>query len=150
VTTALTFTNDFTVGFAQLLADAGIGLAWSDSADYAAGDTGIWVADAPLEVARAVILMPYPLTADPTLSQSLIGLQIRSRSAAADIRDAWALDDATQSALLGNYPLLLSTGVRVTSLRWTSGASLGVDDANHWSVVSNYAADTFRPGPHRN
>jgi hypothetical protein len=149
VTTALTFTNGFTVGFAQLLAAADIGLAWSDTAAYSDGDTGLWIADAPIEASRAVILMPYPLTADPTLSQSLIGLQIRSRSAAADIRDAWALDDVTQSVLLGNYPLTLPTGVRVTSLRWTSGASLGVDDANRWSVVSNYAADTFRPAPHR-
>lgn len=149
MTAALTFTSDLTTGFAVLLADRVDDLTWSDTADYAADDTGIWIASAPLDAGRSVTLTPYPLSAEPQRAQSMIGLQTISRSAGPDVRDAWTLDDAIQNALLGLFPIKLSTDIRVTSLAWTSGGSLGQDDQNHWMWTSNFAASVGRPSANR-
>lgn len=145
----LTFTRDFVEGFAQLLA-ADTSLSWSDTANYAAGVTGIYIAEQPTGPDRCVTLMAYPLSEDPTLSNGVMGLQVRSRSArGAGVFDVMGLDDAVRNALVGRFPLTLPTGIRVSSLVWSSGASLGVDSSNRWMWSSNFTCGVGRPGAHR-
>lgn len=151
MTSAATFTRDLAVGFARLIADAGIGLTWDESLQYDPGDTGVFIASMPATPNRVVVVTPYPLTNDPTFSDSELGVQFRSRSAGADVRDSWALDDAINNVLLGLFPVTLPTGIRVQSLVWSSGASLGQEDggARRWTQVSNYTANVHRPSLHR-
>lgn len=147
------FLTDLCEGVAEYLAAAGLGLSYPppDSGVYAATQTGISIMAVPPTPNRLVVLTPYPLGDDPTLSNSRIGMQIRTRSAGADPRDVLALDDAIADQLLGNYPLRLPTGVHIGTLTRTSAVSLGQDDATppRWGWSSNYRLTVYRPGPHR-
>jgi hypothetical protein len=144
------FTRLFFEGFAQLLASLGTGLTWRANLAYVAGETGIYPMSLPAATPnRAVALAPYPLSADPTLSQSEIGLQVVSRGAANDYRDVWLIDDAVQKALLGLYPITLANGVRVEALQWTSGGSMGLDDSQRCKWSSNFTVRTYRPSTNR-
>lgn len=149
---ALTFTQDVTAGFAQLLAaDPGSPFTYREDADYADDDLGIWLGKAPLDKPdRALILMFYPLSADPTLSQAMGGLQARSRGGRdAGVFDASGIDDAVQDALGGRFGLTLPNGIRVPSLAWSSGGWLGTDDSNRDEWSSNFTCGVGRPGAHR-
>jgi hypothetical protein len=149
--TTTTPTRDFVEGFAQLLAAASIGLSWDPALSYTGEQTGIFIASMPPTPARCVVLTPYPIAASPTMSDSTEGLQIRTRSAAADVRDVWALNDAINNYLLGLFPIVLPNGVHVSSLMWTSGGSLGQEPsgARRWEWSSNYTATVWRPSLHR-
>lgn len=145
----VSFLGQLTEGFAQLLADANIGLSYTANGVYPAGQTGIYIMAVPVTPDRVVTLTPYPSGDDPTLSNSTIGLQIRSRSAGADPRDVMSIDDAVADVLLGNFPLILPTGITVTSLTRGSGVSMGQDDSKRWSWASSYHLGVHRPGLHR-
>jgi len=144
------FTTQLIEGIAQLLAaDPDGGLSWQSSGVYADGETGIYVLAVPQSPDRIVSLSPAPMKASPTLSDSMFNLQTMSRSTGQDPRDVFALDDAVQNVLLGNYPLTLATGVRIGSLQYIGGASGGQDDNNRWLWASRYQLSVHRPGPHR-
>lgn len=148
----LTFTHDLLEGFALLLdADDGSPFTYSDTADYGADDLGLWLGTLPLDIPdRAVALMAYPLSADPTLSQAMTGVQFHSRgSRDGGVFDVMGIDDAVQNALGGRFPITLPNGIRVPSLVWTSGTSLGEDDEHRWHWTSNFTAGVGRPGAHR-
>lgn len=98
---------------------------------------------------RVVTLSPVLLSADATQAMSVMELQVRSRSAGEDVSDVWALDDSIASVLLGNFPLTLSTDVRVSTLVFQSGGSLGQDGNQRWMWSSNFLLNVYRPGPHR-
>jgi hypothetical protein len=51
VTLATDFLRLFTEGWAQHLADAGIGLTWKPSAPYATSDKGLWLMSFPTDPA---------------------------------------------------------------------------------------------------
>lgn len=156
MTVATDYTRLFTEGFAQLLADAGLGLTWQSSGVYAPTDTGIYIGTLPPDVAGssnpgwAVTLFPYPLGDDPALSDTTTGLQIRTRGPGEDVRDVWSLDDRIADYLLGLFSFTLPTGVLVASLTRSSSGSLGQDDARRWQWASSYTALTYRPSQHRN
>lgn len=142
------FTAQLVTGFAELLA-ADTGFTWALSGEYDPADTGIGVLRFPLGCDRAAAISPYPLTAHPTLAKSEIGIQVKTRAAGPDPFAVMAMDDEVQDALLGRYPLLLPTGIRVASLVWRSGGSLGIDDNDRAMWVSNFNANVARPGTHR-
>lgn len=149
---ALTFTHDLLEGFALLLAgDVASPFTYSDTADYASDQLGLWLGPLPLDKPdRAVALMTYPLSADPTLSQAMTGVQFRSRgSRDGGVFDVMGIDDAIQNALGGRFPVTLPNGIRVPSLVWTSGTSLGQDDSHRWEWSTNFVAGVGRPGAHR-
>lgn len=156
--TALTFTQAFVEGFAQLIAteaDPALALDWQPAARYATGKTGLYIATFPTDVAgqpnvgTAVALTPYPISDDSALADSEIGLQIKSRAAGPDKRDVWAIDDGIADVLLGRWSFTLPTGIAVSSLTRSSSGSLGNDDANRAQWVSNYTALLNRPSAHR-
>lgn len=148
----MSFLTDLVEGFAQLLVanvNSAQNLAWAPTGVYPADKTGLFVAAVPPTPNRIVTLTPYPLSDDPSLSDSEIGMQIRSRSAAEDPRDVFALDDAIFDALAGNYPLDLATGIRVVTLTRSSSVSLGQDDNRRWQWASSYPLSLHRPSLHR-
>lgn len=145
------FLQLFVEGFAQVLDAADIGVTWRATDPYHPGEVGIGLMTFPTGLGKAVALTPYPLGDDPALSDSEVGLQVKTRSAGADPRDVWALDDAIANVLLGLFPVDLPTGITVTTLQRTSSASLGQDDENQrWRWVSNYPCGIYRPSLHRN
>lgn len=150
MTLATDFTKLYVEGFAQLLDDASIGLTFQASGEYDASETGIFIAAVPARPDRCVTLTPYQLAAKAVLSESTMGLQIRARSAGPDVRDAWSIIDSIDNVLLGLFPYTLPGGVRVESLAWSSGGSLGQDEQHRWSWASNYRSLTHRPSLHRN
>lgn len=145
------FVENFVEGMAQLIADTVDGLAWDPAQQYGDDVTGLFIASMPDLPDRCAVLTPYVVAHDPTMSDSELGLQIRSRSAGADVRDAWRLGDSIANQLLGLFPVDLATGVRVNRLTWSSGASLGREPAGkrRWTWSDNYLSHVWRPSPHR-
>lgn len=146
------FLTDLCEGFAQLIAtdaDPAQNLAWLTAGVYPSGKTGIYIAHVPPDPNRIVTLTAYGYGDDATYGDTAAGLQVRSRSAGADPRDVYALDDAVADVLLGRYPMTLPTGVYVQTLARSSSTSLGMDDDQRWSHVSNFDLSLNRPGPHR-
>lgn len=147
-----TFTSLLVTGVAQLLDDAVTEFKWSLDGEYQPTDTGIGVMRFPVACPRALAIAPYPLSAHPTLAQSKVGVQIKSRSGGSDPFDVFLMDDQVQKALLGRFPLRLSVGseqLRIASLVWTSGGSLGFDENDRPEWVSNFTANIHRPGTYR-
>jgi hypothetical protein len=142
------FTSDLTAGVAQLLAAANVA-SWSPSAAYASGVTGIVVGKMPPSPDAAVALMTYAVSDDPTLSDSVTGLQVMTRTGGADPTTTNDLSDAIFDQLHGLSGVTLSTGVRVVMCERRSGVSLGQDDLKRWVRSDNYYATCWRPSPHR-
>lgn len=150
MTLATTFSALLIDGFAQLLADADAQFAWQPADAYSPSDTGIGRMAFPAQCKRAVAVGIYPLSADPTLSQSLIGVQFMSRSPSQDPRDVMSMDDSIQSTFLGLFPITLPTGLRVSSLVWNNGGSLGRDAQDiGWLWASSFHANVNRQSAHR-
>lgn len=137
-------------GFAAYLAAQDATLTWAKDGNYTADQTGLFVLAVPPAPDRLVTLTPYPLGDDPTLANSTVGLQVRTR-APGDPRDVLDLDDQLADVLLGNFPLKLANDVQITTLIRTSAVSLGEDTAtpNRWGFTANYRLTVYRPGPHR-
>jgi len=142
------FLTQLTEGFAQLLANEDTGFSWQADGVYADGETGIYVEVVPPDPDRVVVLTVTLLTADPTLANSAFNLQARTR-ASRDPREVYTMDDSIQDQLLGRYPITLANGVRVTTLKYVGGGSLGVDDNQRSQRSSNLQGVAYRPGPHR-
>jgi hypothetical protein len=151
VTDTSPFLQLFTEGWAQALAaDDDLGLTWRPTATYQPGEIGIGLMTFPTGLDKAVALSPYPLGDDATLSDSTIGLQVKTRSTGADPRDVWALDDAIANFLLGLYPTTLPTGIRITTMGDRISTSLGQDEKQRWIWSSSYPCGIYRPSVHRN
>ena len=146
------FLEDFTGGYAQLIANAGLGFVYADTytpTDWAIGLMAFPQAIGNVDIDTAVAFAPYPLTDNPTMNMTEVGLQVKCRAAGRDPRIVWRMDDAISNVLLGNYPITLPTGVRVATLQRTSSGSLGQDDSERWLWTSNYPCNVFRPTLHR-
>ena len=142
------YQNDLLVGFAQLLADATVG-TWSTSAAYSAGDKGITLQVLPTSPDDVIALSTYPVTDDPTLSDSVTGLQVMTRQTGADPRPTNDLADSVFDQLQGLAGVDLSTGLHVVFCEHRSGSLLGQDDNKRWSRSDNYYVTTHRPSPNR-
>ena len=128
---------------------AGIqGAVWDPTGDYAPGALGITVEALPAGLPDVIVLSSYPVDDDPALSDSVIGVQVRTRRAGAHPNPVRDLDDAIFDALHG-WRGTLSTGVRVVYLERRSGTSLGQDENYRWQRASNYHARIHRPSPNR-
>lgn len=137
-------------GVAELLATAVPSLTWrADGSVYQAGETAVVIGKMPASPDRCVALTPYPLSDDPALSDSTVGLQVRCRGERGSTVDASDLDDLIADQILGLYPVDLTGGIRVTTLMRRSGVPLGVDDENRPEQTSNYELGVWRPSVHR-
>lgn len=145
------FQSDLRAGIGHLLHDAGA-VTWTDSG---AVDTG---ADPPPcfhliypdEPAVVAALSTYNAGGDaPRAPDSVVMLQVRTRSSLEDLTSGDDLDDAIARVLLGHWPITLDTGVVVTSLVRVSGSPIGRDAAGRMERTTNYRVLTYEPGPHR-
>ena len=143
----MSFESDLLTGLAQLLASAGIGV-WRESA-YTAAETGITLDKVPATPDAVVTLSDYTVSDDPTLSDSVIGVQIRTRRAGVDPRPVKDLDGAIFNLIHGMPATTLPGGVRVVSCFRRSGASLGQDANGRWQRSSNFYLQVHRPSTNR-
>lgn len=142
------FLRDFLHGWAQLLADAEIGLTWPPpDGVYTVGDVGIGMLTFPTLLDKAIALTPIPLTDDATLTQSLINLQVKSR--AVDRFECMALDDAVANQIVGLFPVKLSTGIHIVSMDDRTSTPLGQDDKDRFLWSSNFPMTAHRPSGYR-
>jgi hypothetical protein len=135
-------------GVAQLLSVANLG-TWRDTGIYTAAETGIVFDVIPVAPDNVITLTDYIVSDDPTLSDSVIGVQVRTRCAGQDPRPVKDLDGAIFNVLHGLESVTLTGGVHVVSLVRRSGASLGQDANNRWMRSSNYYATVWRPSANR-
>jgi hypothetical protein len=142
------FQADLLIGFAQLLAAAGLG-TWTPSAGYPAGATGIVLDDTPETLDRAIQLSSYPVTEDTTFGGDDIGLQVIVRWGGADPLPSRRLDEQIFQALHGRSHFTLPTGLRITSCSRRSAASLGKDGSKRWSRSANYYVHVHHPSTYR-
>lgn len=86
---------------------------------------------------------------EPTLSGSYLMLQVRTRTGLTDVAAGDDLDDAISQVLLGNFPITLSNGVRLTTITRMGGSPIGRDAAGRMERTTNYQCRVHDPGPHR-
>ena len=135
-------------GVAQLLAAANLG-TWRDTGIYTAAETGITLDVVPQSPDNIITLTDYVISDDPTLSDSVIGVQVRTRWGDQDPRPVKDLDGAIFNVLHGLEAVTLTGGVHIVSMVRRSGVSMGQDANNRWMRSSNYYATVWRPSANR-
>ena len=131
------YENDITTAVAELLAARGAG-EWRPNGVYNAGARpAIFVQVVP-DIPRDVItLSPYPVQAGIDPNDSVLGMQVRTRTQGRDPRRTNDLDGAVYDVLHGARGLSLS-GYRITKILFQSGASMGQDGSERWGRSANY------------
>jgi len=142
------FETNLLTGIAQLLATASLG-TWRDTGIYTAAETGIVFDTVPATPDRVITLTDYVVSDDPTLSDSVIGVQVRTRWAGADPRPVKDLDGAIFNALHGLESVTLTGGIHIVSMFRRSGTSMGQDLNSRWARSSNYYCTVWRPSNNR-
>lgn len=142
------FQTDLLTGLAVHLAGSGIGV-WSPTGAYTAGQTGIVLATVPAAPDSIITLTGYGVTDDPSLSDSVQGVQVITRARGGDPRPTDDLADLIFDRLHGATGLTLSTGVRVVHCLRRSQVSLGQDGNRRWQRSDNYYLTVHRPSLHR-
>lgn len=142
------FQNDLITGYAELIDDATTA-KWDASGVYAESDTGICVQVIPQSPAGIVALTTYPVSDDPSLSDSVIGFQVHVRLPGEDPRPVNDLSDSIFDLIHGATNVHLSTGAVVVESLHRSGVLHGQDDLKRWSRSDNYYLTTWRPSPNR-
>lgn len=142
------YTRDLLHGLAQLLAADGVGV-YRDTGVYADTETGIVIGTVPQNPPAVVALIPYPLTDDPTLSDSVQGLQLRFRVDGSDPRDVTDLSDLAFNSLQGRGAVDLSPTARLLLAERRSGIPLGEDANGRPEWADTYQLTLHRPSRHR-
>jgi Bacteriophage minor capsid protein len=143
----VSWTAELAHGLALLLAAAGVGV-YRPTGVYQDDETGIVIAVVPAASLRVVVLSCYALADDIDQADSLIGLQVRVRSAGPDPRDTLALIDAVFDALHGATHLSLN-GVVVHLAERSSSAPMGRDANGRYELADTYHLTAHRPTSHR-
>jgi hypothetical protein len=142
------FQANLLTGIAVLLHNASLG-TWRASGSYEDTETAIVFGKLPLTPERAIALTAYPVFDHATISDSTLGVQIRTRWEEEDPRLVSDLSDQIFSFLHGKEEFTLSTGVRVVRCDRNSGVSLGQDANNRWEWSDNYYLKLHRASSNR-
>ena len=140
------FDVEFKAGFGKLLAEAELG-KWGGP--FTTGDTGIVDGGLPSSPENAIALASYSISDDPTLSDSVIGLQATVRAKGQDPRPTERLTAKLYDQLHGLTDVLLPGGVYVVQCYRQSWTSLGQDENSRWREVSNFYVTVHRPSKNR-
>ena len=124
-------------------------ISWNTSGAYTALQTGIVLGNVPQSPDRIITLTSYGVSDSPNLSDSLLGVQVRTRAEGADKRKVDDLDAAIFNLLHGKTALTLTTGVTVVQCLRQSATTLGQDANSRWSNASNYYLTVHRPSTYR-
>jgi hypothetical protein len=142
------FTDDLLSGVSQYLADGGVG-TWRPSGAYLATDPDPIVrTSVPASPDRVIVLTPYTVSDDGLMSDSVQGLQVRTRGTK-DPRTVEAIDDAVFDRLHGAHGVSLPGGARLVMAERKSGTPLGTDGGGRHQRTSNYHLTVWRPSSHR-
>ena len=142
------FETNLRTGIAAALNTAAIGV-WREASAYAAGETAIVFGTFPQDPARAVCLSLYGVGDEPSLSDSTIGLQVRTRWDGQDPRLVDDLAALVLDYLHGKTDWTLSTGVHVVQCLRKSWVPLGQDTNGRWERSDNYYLDVWQPSANR-
>lgn len=141
------YTTDLLTGLAEHLAANGIG-TWSTTATYTDAETGIVLKVVPQSPDSVIVLTDYSITDDPALSDSVTGVQIRTRTGGTDPRTTDDLADSIFNLLHGARGVAL--GPVSTQLISRESYLTGGRDANdRHERTDNYYIHAWRPSPHR-
>ena len=144
------YETNLLTGIATAHASAGLELTYQATGAFTALQTALVVGKVPQTPDRLVTLAAYGVQDDPTLSDTITGVQVRTRAQGEDPRPVNDLDSAIFGYLQGKTSWTLSTGIYVVEIHRHSGpSSLGQDDAKRWMLSSNYYATCWRPGTNR-
>jgi len=143
----VSFTGDLLDGLAQVLATGGAGTYRADGSAYLPGETAIVFEAMPQAPDRVIVLSDYPVADDASLSDSVIGVQVRCRGGA-DPHDVKNIAGTVFDQLHGRTAYQAGT-VRVVQSLHQSGAPLGRDDSNRWERSENYYLTVHRPSTYR-
>lgn len=135
-------------GIAELL-DAADVADWSTAGVYASDARAIFLKVIPQSPDTAISLTTFPVTDNASLSDTVTGLQVRTRAAGQDPRDVDDLADAIFDQLHGLHDVTLASGLRVVQCLHQGGGSLGQDDLKRWGRSDNFYVTTWRPSLNR-
>lgn len=147
--TEISFEEEVLLGFADVIAgnpDATQPL-WSEhlTAEQPPGTVGIYLDVWPEDV-DSVTITDYTVSDDPSLSDSVLGVQVTIKAARrstvkAIASDVFSLFHGRQGGMLG--------AVRLVSARRASGTNTGQDSSERQGRIDNYYLTVHRPSPHR-
>lgn len=143
----MSYTTALGIGLAQRIADAGIGTYRVDGSAYLPTETAIVFGAMPPDPDRAIVLSDYPVTDDPSLSDSILGWQMRCRGGVSP-NDVAGISDALFDLFHGAKDYTVN-GVRVVVSLRNSGLPGGRDDNNRWERFDNYYFTVHRPSANR-
>jgi hypothetical protein len=143
----VSWTAELAHGLAEHLAAAGVAV-YRPTGVYRDDETGIVIAVVPAAPPRVVVLSCYALADDVDQADSLIGLQVRARSAGPDPRDAYDLIDAVFEELHGATHLTLA-GTVVHLVERIASAPMGQDTNGRHEHVDIYHLTVHRPSLRR-
>jgi hypothetical protein len=147
---AADFDVAFLEGFAQLLAAIPNPVGtWKTSGAYTASETGIMLGVLPQSPDRVISLATYGVDDDPTLSDSIQGLQVTTREAGQDPRANARLTGLVFNRLHGLDQVELPSGVHVVSCFRRSWTSIGQDANNRHRTTQNFYVTVHRPSANR-
>lgn len=131
------YENDVVTAIAERLAAAGVA-QWSPSGAYApTGGPVIYVGATPDVPRDLITLTSYPVLVATEPNDSVLGLQVRTRTEGRDVRRTTELDGKVLGVLHGLRGVALS-GYRITQILFQSGASMGQDGSERWGRSANY------------
>lgn len=142
------FSDDLLSGVAAHLAAGGIG-TWKPSGAYLPTDLNpIFVTAVPATPDRVIVLTPYTVSDDASMSDSVQGMQVRLRGTK-DPRTVQDIDDRIFDRLHGAHGVTLPGGMRLVMCERRSGTPLGTDGNGRHERTSNYHLTVHRPSAHR-
>jgi hypothetical protein len=136
-------------GLAVLLDATGLGSWRPDGSAYIPAEVGVCLDTFPASPDSVITLSDYVVSDDPSVSDSIIGVQVRTRRGGKDPRPVKDLDGAIFDLLHGMPVTTLAGGVKVVSCFRRSGTSLGADANQRWQRSSNYYMTVHRPSQNR-
>lgn len=143
----MSFTADLLQGLAEIIA-ADTTAVWRPSGVYTPAETGIVIGTVPQSPDAVVVLTAYPVRDEPVGADSVVGVQIRTRTGGADPRSTIDLDDEIFTAL-HSRPAGDIGGIRVTQIWRQSGTPMGADGNGRHERSSNYYLTVGRITPFR-
>lgn len=142
------FSTNLLTGLAADLHTATIG-TWRATGVYTIAETAIVLGTIPQGPDRIITLTAYGVSDDPSLSDSVIGVQVRCRWGGHDPRLVEDLADLIFARWHGMTGVTLTGGVFVVQCLRNSHGSLGEDENGRWMTTSNYYAWLHRPSTYR-
>ncbi|QLF82700.1 tail terminator [Microbacterium phage Cicada] len=139
----MSFTEDLVNGLGAYLGDLPL-FTWREDGNYQAGEWGLFAITAPQNT-RAVVIRPFFTSDDPSLSDSVVSVQLEFRGTKREVVRGM---DEVFDALHGFWSGKLGT-VRVQTITHSPGSPLTVDEAGNHRHTDNYDLAVYRPSSHR-